>query len=464
MNLNAPDRIAAQGKKATAEGPRPARKRASRKGSRPFSANELLQIGTDIAVQWFRPVEASCLTLMEIDPWNVHAYWNIAEADLAAARARLPAQGHDAALLLRFTDISPRLEGAAPHDQFDIEVQQTSNNWYVNLWRDAWHYSAELGLRAADGAFTPLLRSNEVSAPRAGASPELDFHELEVRSPRLSESGPATVGSEVNNLLLRDLFPKRLQPHDDFPLAIAEAEHSGTSLDEPEFPSLNVEAEDAADLADMLQQLAQDAEVPGSGAGFAAREPSGHFPFIAAADIAPYHDLARQTRRQVLAVASSPLPLLPRLSRDCVAPTGVELSPQPLPIPIPPTSERNDVAAGGLADTLLGATDSDTAATADTSPPTVVGAASAGRPPVALEALLADTVFSRVQGDAPALASAHVIIEGQAAPDTSLMLFGKRVQQRADRSFTLKLPLQRGPELAALLHHLRGRYGDWGEG
>jgi hypothetical protein len=460
MNLNVPDWIAAHEKDATGDAPK-ARTRATRKGPSPFSADELLKIGKDIAAQWFRPPETSCLTLMEIDPWNVHAYWKIAEADLAAARARLPGQqGRDAALMLRFTDISPRQEGVAPHEQFDIEVHQASNNWYVNLWRDAWHYSAELGLRAADGAFISLLRSNEVAAPRAGPSPELDFRELEVCSPRHLESAQGAGRSAVGDLLLKDLFPKRLQPHDDFPLALAETEYSGASFDEPEFPSLNEETEDADEFVDILQQLAQDAEMSGSGAGFAVREPSGHFPFIAATEIASYRDLARETRHQVLTSAPSPLPPLPRMSLEAVAPTDVELLPQPLPIPIPvpPATES------GSANTLVGATDGDTAITAGVSLPAAVGSASAGRPPVPLEAFLADTVFSHGQGDSPALVAAHVVIEGQAAPDTPLMLFGKRVQLRADRSFTLRLPLQRGPELAALLHQLRGRYGDWGEG
>jgi hypothetical protein len=195
------------------------------------------------------------------------------------------------------------------------------------------------------------------------------------------------------------------------------------------------------------------------------REPSGHFPCIAAAEIAPYHDLARQTKRQVLASAPLPLPSLPPIAQDAVAPTDVELSPQPLPIPvpIPPATESSDMAVSGTADTPPGATGSDTAVMTDT-PTTAVGTPSAGRAPVPLEAVLAGTVFSPGHGDAPALAAAHVVIEGQAAPDTPLMLFGKRVQLRTDRSFTLKLPLQRGPELVALLHHLHGRYGDWGEG
>ena len=471
--------------------------------SRPFSADELMRIGKDISAQWFHPVEASSLTLMEIDPWNVHAYWNIGADDLAAARADLPVQGGDAALVLRFTDTSPQREGMAPHDAFDVEVHQASNNWYVNLWRDAWHYSAELGLRAADGAFAPLLRSNEVTAPRAGPSPELDFRELEVRSPRLAESGWAPDEPDVGDLLLRDLFPKRLLPDDDFPLANAEADNAGAVLDEPEFPILDGEADDIDD-SDLLQQLAADEEELGIGAALGTREPSGHFPFIAAAEIEPYHDLAKQTKRQVLAGAPSPLPPLPPLTLE-LGPAGLDLSPQPLPIP--PASERNGTIVGGssgapagsapVGGAASGAPASATGAGAPppaavepqplpapsaaerngataggpgnapdggAPPPAALRAASIGRPPVPLEALLADAVFSAGRDDAPAVAAAHVVIEGQAAPDTPLTLFGKPVRLRADNSFTLRLPLRRGPELAALLHHLRARYGEWGEG
>ena len=119
---------------------------------------------------------------------------------------------------------------------------------------------------------------------------------------------------------------------------------------------------------------------------------------------------------------------------------------------------------GGMVDTLVRATGSEKAVTSGVLPPTTVVTPAAGRPPVPLENLLAGTVFSSWHGNAPVQAAAHVVIEGQAAPETPLTLFGKRVQLRVDRSFTLRLPLKRGPDLVALLHHLYGRYGDWGEG
>ena len=368
--------------KLTDRPPRVTRPVTSRKGPQPFTATELQQIGSEITAQWFRPIEAKRLTLMEIDPWNVHAYWNIAAAEVAAARARLPGQGRGAVLQLRFTDISPRLDGAAPHEQFDIEVQPDSNNWYVSLWRDARHYSAELGLRAADGAFVALARSNEVVTPRAAPSPEFDFRETEVRAlhPVISSQPPAeSAGNDipVNDFLLRDLFPRRLDPQDDYPLVTA------------------------AELA-------------------------GDFPYIAPAEIAPWHERALHTRSEVVGEAALALLPLPPVDAGAIASADVALAPQSLPIP-------------------------------------PAGATVAGQPTFALEAFLANTMFSPGHGSFPVNATAHVLIAGQAAPATPLTLLGKPVTLQEDGSFEVRLLLPSGPELVALLHFLRGRDGDRSE-
>lgn len=338
--------------KLTDRPPRTRRPVTPRKGSQPFTAAELQQIGSEITTQWFRPVETQCLTLMEIDPWNVYAYWNIAAAEIAAARTRLPGQGRDAALQLRFTDISPRRDGAAPHEQFAIEVQPDSNNWYVSLWRDARHYSAELGLRAADGTFVALARSNEVATPRATPSSEFDFRVREVRTPppasavhspaaRADNDSPASA-PPASDCLLRDLYPRRLDPQDGFPLAS-----------------------------------------------------------------------------------------------------------QPLPIPPASLPEEPNGKVGA------GETASPVAPPADT---TV-----AGRPSVPLEAFLANPMFSPGHGNLPVNATAHILIAGQVAPATPLTLLGKPVALQEDGSFEVRLPLPRGPELAALLHFLRGRHDDRSE-
>ena len=85
-------------------------------------------------------------------------------------------------------------------------------------------------------------------------------------------------------------------------------------------------------------------------------------------------------------------------------------------------------------------------------------------PHIPLEGVLAGAVFSLGRGDSPVQASAELLIHGQGAPDSPLMLFGQPVQREADGRFTVRLPVPVGPELAALLGQLRSRQGGRDEG
>jgi len=410
----------------------PARK--PKAGPQPFSADELRRIGAEITAHWSRPPAANRLTLLEVDPWRVHAYWHVAEADLAAARARLPGGGRDAVLVLRFTDLSPHAEGTAePHERFDIEVREARNNWYVALWRDAKHYAAELGLRAPDGGFIGLARSNEVATPRGRPAPELEFRHLEVRPPRAAQAQSATDGAPPNDALLSELFPERRRPEDDdYPLVSSEP--SGVDLDEPPFPALPEEA-GVADAPAIAGGAA------GGAPGVATPAALDDFPVIAADEIDPYRALARAAKAELLAEVGT---ALPPVATDTIAPGDLEWEAQPLPIS--PAAEAGSAPARGPA-----AEPAEDAAAGDW-------------PHIPLEGLLAGAVFSLGRGDSPVQASAELLIHGQGAPGSPLMLFGQPVQREADGRFTVRLPLPAGPELAALLGQLRGRHGGKDEG
>ena len=436
----------------------------------PFSAAELRRISEQISAEWFRPVEASRLTLLEIDPWRVHAYWNLAEDEIAAARACMPHDfgggGRDAPLVLRFTDLSPETGEAAHHAHFDVEVEGASNNWYVDLWRDARRYSAELGVKAVGGTFIPLVRSNEVVTPRGGPSPELAFRHLEVRAPRPLETSEAvgTGAAAHSDALLKDLYPKRLLPEHGYPLAVAET--SGDLFEEPEFPDLGGQFEDEADepVAATEVPLVDDERN-----GAQAAPGGSGFPLIDRAEIERYHALAGKTKARVSAKLTGHLP---PVDRETVSPTDVELVSQPLPAWANelPGIEPGTAAAGADAGEIAAA---DTApadiAAGDRSghdlapkpePPFPPGTTSSGQTPYSLERLLADSGSSPGRGDLPVDGSVHLLIEGVSAPDRLPTLFGERVETQADGSFRVQLPLQRGPELAELLYRLRGRYGD----
>ena len=89
------------------------------------------------------------VTLLVIDPYLVHAYW---EADSAKAE-RAVLRVYDAA------------NEAANH--FDVPVSLPARNWYIHLWTPERSYYAELGAMDESGCFHLLARSNTVETPRA---------------------------------------------------------------------------------------------------------------------------------------------------------------------------------------------------------------------------------------------------------------------------------------------------------
>lgn len=110
------------------------------------------------------------MTLMAIDPYRAHAYWEIVPADLAAARQAMGRAADGAATTLRIYDVTAIIfDGTNAWHSFDVEVG-TATNWYLGLWSAEKSLVAELGLRSPMGRFVPLARSNVIHTPRAGPS------------------------------------------------------------------------------------------------------------------------------------------------------------------------------------------------------------------------------------------------------------------------------------------------------
>ncbi len=125
------------------------------------------------------------VTLIARDPYWIHAYWDIAPDSVRAAEARLGNGAVGAAFVLRMYDVTAvDFDGSNANHWFDVEVGAEARDWYVNLWCDNVAYCAEIGLRASDGRFCALARSNVVMTPRASASPRTDLIWMEVRPDR----------------------------------------------------------------------------------------------------------------------------------------------------------------------------------------------------------------------------------------------------------------------------------------
>ncbi|MFA6564588.1 MAG: DUF4912 domain-containing protein [Verrucomicrobiia bacterium] len=131
------------------------------------------------------------LTLVEIEPHWIHAYWEITAPDCEAARAAAGPKAGEAAWLLRFYDVADiEFDGANARDSFDVPVDVSAGNWYVNLWSGGKTYCAEIGLRAPDGKFTPVSRSGVVQVPAATAAPRAEAEWMKVE-PATGETTPA---------------------------------------------------------------------------------------------------------------------------------------------------------------------------------------------------------------------------------------------------------------------------------
>jgi hypothetical protein len=108
------------------------------------------------------------LVLLPIDPYWVHAYWELAAPQ---PLVRGEAAGDDSHCILRVYDVtSIYFDGTNAHGFFDIQISGEARNWYINLWSPGRTLCAELGLVRPDGSFTPLVRSNVIQTPPAWSS------------------------------------------------------------------------------------------------------------------------------------------------------------------------------------------------------------------------------------------------------------------------------------------------------
>lgn len=112
------------------------------------------------------------VTLAVVDPYLVHAWWDI-------DTTRLPPDTISAAL--RFHDLS-----GAPSAVFDVDVDLRARNWYVHLWNPARSYYAELGIKTAGGEFRSLAASNKVRTPRAWPAAAAPVHTGQAFSPAVA--------------------------------------------------------------------------------------------------------------------------------------------------------------------------------------------------------------------------------------------------------------------------------------
>jgi hypothetical protein len=132
------------------------------------------------------------LVLLAVDPYLIHAYWEVTPEKLIEAKA----EAGEAQAVLRFYKARRVADESAPVDWFDVEIDLQSPNWYAHLWSAEESYYADLALRRNDGTLIRLVRSQLVQMPRTRPAIAIEQRFMKVRSTgRLAEivSPPAVL-------------------------------------------------------------------------------------------------------------------------------------------------------------------------------------------------------------------------------------------------------------------------------
>ena len=143
---------------------------------------------------------------MAVDPERLFAYWELTDPDLERARAMLPA-GSSGRLVLRVYDTTGRIfDGSNAHHSFDVPVERTDRQWFLNLNRPESRAVVEIGVVGAQGSFAPLARSSPVDFPRREPPPlsEPEWRVAEEvaepgRVPRVRLEVPANIPGSVRS-------------------------------------------------------------------------------------------------------------------------------------------------------------------------------------------------------------------------------------------------------------------------
>jgi len=112
------------------------------------------------------------IAMLARDPDTVFAYWEVPQERLEKERSGF---GGDSRLCIRIYDVTGvSFDGSNATAYYDQEVYDRVGSWYFDLQRPGRKFCADIGLRAADGRFLTIARSNAAAMPRDAVSDSID--------------------------------------------------------------------------------------------------------------------------------------------------------------------------------------------------------------------------------------------------------------------------------------------------
>ena len=123
----------------------------------------------------------SRVVLLPVEPYLIHAYWDVTSNDIEKAKQRLGDDYGQSQAVLRFYDVTNIIyDGTNAHGFFDVDIDLQSKDWYVDLWSPDKSYFVDLGFKTGDGFFLPVTRSSVAKTPCAWPAPKADEHYMSV--------------------------------------------------------------------------------------------------------------------------------------------------------------------------------------------------------------------------------------------------------------------------------------------
>jgi hypothetical protein len=119
--------------------------------------------------------------LLPVDPYLIHAYWDVASSDLEKAKRRLGRKYRHAQAILRFYDITNVIfDGTNAGNSFDVDIELQAKSRYVPLWSPEKSYCVDLALKGPEGRFYVIARSNVAETPPAWPSHRVEERYLHI--------------------------------------------------------------------------------------------------------------------------------------------------------------------------------------------------------------------------------------------------------------------------------------------
>ncbi len=121
------------------------------------------------SIQWVMPYEFDEDTLFAMvqSPTSIYVYWSISSMKQKMVEHHFRTPWSELPKRMKIYDVTNIIfQGHNAHRNFEIEIPEMTNNWFIQHLEPDRTYVIDVGTRTFDGSFFTVLRSNPVETPR----------------------------------------------------------------------------------------------------------------------------------------------------------------------------------------------------------------------------------------------------------------------------------------------------------